>query len=237
MSADDRHDWEIIAQRDPYFGVVSAPEFRSGAMTPEALERFYQSGEADIDRVLAWFAQDVGARPSTGRALDIGCGVGRLVCAMAKAMPYVSGYDVSETMIAIARERAPANVELSTTLPAGPFSWINSYIVFQHIPPDAGLALLETALSRATPDAFISIQITAWRDGSPRRTDPLARANQWLRHRLDRNSGATDGLIRMHDYHLSEVMRRIVAAGFSRTVLRHTNHGGHHGVWIIGRRG
>jgi len=45
-----------------------------------------------------------------------------------------------------------------------------------------------------------------------------------------------DTLIRMHDYALSDVVRLFVDAGFAELHLRHTDHGGHHGVWILARR-
>ena len=144
-----KHDWEIIGARDPYFGVVVSEEFRAGRMDEAARRKFYALGENDIASVLSWFDADLGARPSEGEALDIGCGVGRLAYAMAKLLPKVTGYDVSESMLKIAREHAPANLTLSSSLPPGPFSWINSFIVFQHIPPGEGLALLGQCLDRA----------------------------------------------------------------------------------------
>lgn len=233
----DAHDWEIIARRDPWFGVVSTPDFRSGAAAPEVREHFYRTGEDDIARVLAWFDRDIGARPASGRALDIGCGVGRLTRAIAKVTPSVAGYDVAETMLAIARENAPPNAEFSTTLPPGPFAWINSYIVFQHIPVDEGLRLLDDALARAAPDCFISLQITFWRDHAQPKKNPLAALRRWLNRRSARAAGSSERLIRMHDYPMHEVMRRLTAAGFARIVTRHTDHVGHHGAWLIGRRG
>lgn len=238
MAAGGEHDWEIIGQRDPYFGVLSSPDFRTEAITPERRESFYATGEDDIARLMTWFDQDVGVRPSTGRALDIGCGVGRLVYAMARIVPQVSGYDIAESMLAIAREHAPANTEFSTTLPQGPFSWINSYIVFQHIPPEEGLKVLDTVLARATPDCFLSVQFTFWRDHAQPRTNPISKLRQRMVHDAGRKAdGDAAHLIRMHDYSMNDVMRRVMAAGFNRIALRHTNHGGHHGAWLIGRRG
>jgi SAM-dependent methyltransferase len=230
------HDWEIIARRDPFFGVVSAPEFRIDAMSEDAQARFYATGEGDIASILAMFDADLGARPAGGRALDIGCGVGRLAIAMANVAGDAFGYDVSPTMIELARRRAPPNLTLSTELPDGPFDWINSYIVFQHIPPREGLDLIERCLARAAPHAFLSLQVTLWRDGPQPDPNPLAALRRSLVRLRLRREGPADGLIRMHDYNLSDVMRRAVAAGFGRLVLRHTNHGGHHGAWIIARR-
>jgi SAM-dependent methyltransferase len=231
------HDWEIIASRDPFFGVISTEELRASRINADARRRFYASGEDDIARVLAWFDVDFGRRPAEGQVLDIGCGVGRLSYALAKVMPRAFGYDVSESMIRIAREAAPANLDLTTQLPSGPFAWINSYIVFQHIPPQEGLALLEACLDRAEPSAFISAQITAWREGAPPSRTLLERFKHWRSLRTHRQKGRTiDPLIQMYEYNFSDVLRTIMSRGFSRVVLHHTGHGIHHGAWILALR-
>lgn len=234
---DRKHDWEIIGARDPFFGVLTSPDFRLDQIDPATRACFYESGESEMGNVLHWFDYDVSARPSTGIALDIGCGVGRLTYAMARHVPAVIGYDVSESMLRIAREAAPANATFTAELPAGPFDWINSFIAFQHIPPVEGLALLDTALSRAASGAFASIQVTI-RDEAPPSGALLARLTRWRNRRVQRQDGHDIGaLIQMYAYNLSEVIGIFVAHGFSRAVLRHTDHGGHKGVWIIARRG
>jgi hypothetical protein len=87
---DHSHNWEIIASRDPYFGVIASDHSRIGAMVERAKARFYASGESDIATLLAWFNSDLGARPRTGAALEIGCGVGRLSYAMPSTSPWCS---------------------------------------------------------------------------------------------------------------------------------------------------
>jgi SAM-dependent methyltransferase len=234
--AEQPHDWEIIASRDPFFGVIVSDEFRAKRIDADAKQRFYATGEADIAQVLTWFDADLGARPTEGEALDIGCGVGRLSYAIAKVMPKVTGYDVSESMLRVAREAAPANLSLVNELPSGPFAWINSYIVFQHIPPAEGIALLGACLDRAAPGAFTSVQITGWREGLRPRT-LLENFRHWRNLRVHRQKGwPVDPLIQMHDYNFSDVMRCFMSRGFNRLVLRHTDHGHHHGAWVIARR-
>lgn len=230
------HDWEIIGSRDPWFGVLSSSEFRADQIDEDRRKRFYETGVKDIAHVLSMFDTDFGARPTAGTALDIGCGVGRLSYAIAQVMPQVAGYDVSDSMLQIARTYAPANLTLSSTLPSGVFSWINSYIVFQHIPPAEGLQLLKSCLAMASPGAFASIQITGWRDGGAP-TKPLAGLRRKARMLLHRGEGMqVDPLIQMHDYNYSDVMRCFVEAGFDRVVLHHTYHAPHHGAWFIARK-
>ncbi len=235
-------DWRIIGEREPYYGVLSAPEFRKESIDGKQIEAFYASGRSDIARILQWCRVDLGAAPEKGRALDIGCGVGRLALAMAAHAERVVGYDPAASMLDLARKRAASegssNAVFVDRLPVGPFDWLNSYIVFQHIPPKEGLALLEKVLAKAAPGAFLTLQVTVWREAhlaAP--ANPVSIAASFFGRALARLRAAPpERLIRMYDYNLSEVMRRVIGAGFERAALRHTDHGGHHGVWVIARR-
>jgi SAM-dependent methyltransferase len=226
-----------VAAQEPFFGVVGFDDFRMSRLDDAARARFYESGEQDIARVLQYFDADFGARPRGGRALDLGCGVGRLTRVMAGIADEVVGYDVAPSMIAIARQVTPANVTLTTEFPKGPFDWINSYIVFQHIPPKEGLALLDACLAAVGPSAFLSLQITGWRDGKlPSRTLPSMAARWFERWRHRQPGVSAEPLIRMYDYDFGEILKRLTAHGFGRVVTHHTQHGGHHGAWFIARR-
>lgn len=234
------HDWSLVGAREPFFGVLSAPEFKSAALTPEAVDRFYETGVHEIAALRRWCLDDLGAAPGEGDALDFGCGVGRLTFAMAGAGARVIGYDVSPEMLAHARTRAGAQTSphFTSVFPDGRWDWINSYIVFQHIPPTEGLALLKSLLQCANSGAIITLHFTFWRDAAraePRK--PIARLMSALqRMRVRQGRGPAETLIRMHDYNLTEVVALASGAGFSRIVLRMTNHDGHHGAWLLARR-
>jgi trans-aconitate methyltransferase len=235
-----QHDWEIVARDEPYYGVLSEDKFLSGAITPEAIDAFYETGRRDIAAVAEWLDAAVGARPS-GRVLELGCGVGRNSLALAEAGCDVAGYDISETMLRHARERQAQNpraasATFATKLPDGPFDWLHSFIVLQHIPPAQGIALLAAALKRLGPRAFISVQVTIWTDerlqlrGAKKLVHSayLALARFGLRRSAD--------LIQMHNYDLGALTRTCFDAGFEKLTLRYTDHGGHQGVWILGRK-
>ena len=83
------------------------------------------------------------ARPRDCRALEIGCGIGRMTRWFAEDFGEVHGIDIAPEMIAQARVRLAKypNVTLHTgsgfdlqSLPDGHFDLVFSYIVFQHIP-------------------------------------------------------------------------------------------------------
>jgi SAM-dependent methyltransferase len=224
-------DWRQLGATQPYWGVLTHPDYRTENLTPAALEAFYATGVAYIEGVAGKLEQATGVRPS-GRALDFGCGTGRLTEAMTAYAREVVGYDVSPGMLEKARARG-GRASYVDALPAGPFDWINSFIVFQHIPPERGLGLMADLLGRLALGGVVSQQVTIWRDEHlmPRRPGgwaaPLRAA---LRRRPPR------GAILMFDYDLSEVVKLHNQAGVAEQTLVSTDHGGHHGVIILGRK-
>jgi SAM-dependent methyltransferase len=230
-------DWRELGQSQPYWGVLSHPDFRTENITPERVEAFYASGKPFIAEIVQHLEAVTGARPS-GRALDFGCGVGRLAEAMADYAGEVVGLDISPGMLELARARK-GKATYVDTLPDGAFDWINSFIVFQHIPPERGEAILKELLSRLSMGGMVSIQLTAWRDethnwpqdvtGWRRRFKRGQRLQEWV-------DGLPVGQILMYDYDLSRILRFLNQAGIEEMKLVSTNHDGHHGVIILGRK-
>lgn len=228
-------DWRELGVSNPYWGVISHPDFLAENITPERIQQFYDSGPFHIDPIARDLEKHTGARPS-GRALDFGCGVGRLAEAMLTYCDQVTGVDISPGMLALARERG-SRVRYVDQIPDEAFDWINSFIVLQHIPPARGEEIIETLLSRLAPGGMISLQITIWRDMGHvwpeerglRRLFRAERQRRWAR-RLPL------GQILMYDYDLSRVVRLVNKAGIEDIRLVSTDHGGHHGVIILGRK-
>jgi SAM-dependent methyltransferase len=229
-------DWRTLGETQPYWAVLSHPDYRTESLTPARIEAFYQSGRDYIGQVLDWLEDATGSRPA-GPALDFGCGVGRLTEAMAEHVSSVTGVDVSPGMLELARGRGGRAVYIEA-LPEGRFDWINSFIVFQHIPPARGLELIDVLLARLAPGGFVSLQVTTWfedrhqpPESAPRR-DLFGRRKPAPDWRLAHETGS----IFMYTYDLSEVVRRLNLAGLDELKLVHTDHDGHHGVIILGRQ-
>lgn len=228
-------DWRELGATEPYWGVLSHPDYLSRNLTPERLAAFYASGEAYVDDILARFERLFGARPD-GPALDFGCGAGRLTEPMARRMGEATGCDISPGMLEEARRRGGQALYVGA-LPDGPFAWINSFIVLQHIPPARGLALIEALLARLAPGGFVSLHVTLWR--APGLEPAAARGWRRLARPVARSLRPPPpvGAISMYDYDLSAVMRRLTRGGIGETLAVPTDHGGHHGAILLGRRG
>ena len=170
MSTD--HQWELWGARDPYFGVLTNPTFRSAVLTGEAKEEFMASGRWHVDYVLATCRQQLLADFAPRRVLDFGCGVGRLVMPFARHAAEVVGADVSPSMLAEAQRNCQAagldNVSLvrsddSFAALDGDFDLVHSCIVLQHIEVPRGRLLFKQLLDRIRPGGVGALHVTfAW---------------------------------------------------------------------------
>ncbi|HKO56755.1 MAG TPA: methyltransferase domain-containing protein, partial [Thermoanaerobaculia bacterium] len=156
-------DWDELAQREPYYAVLTEPRFLSGALDDEQRRAFFATGEADVERLLAIAGPAFAPRT----ALDFGCGVGRLTLALAARAESVTGCDVSPRMLEIARRNAgeAPNVRFVTTLDDAAYDFICSLIVFQHIPVREGLRLFAGLLRRLAPGGVAVIHFSLRRPG------------------------------------------------------------------------
>lgn len=235
VTRDTDADWRELGATEPYWGVLTHPDFKTANLTPEVIETFYATGVDHVAWVVEGLTRTTGARPG-GRALDFGCGTGRLAEAMCAHADKVVGYDISPGMLEKARARG-GQATYVDSLPAGPFDWINTFIVFQHIEPARGLALMEDLLTRLAAGGHVSLHLTIWRDPQhmPPRPRGWARIFPALAERR-RVAAMPAGAILMHDYELSAVVRLLNRAGIAEMTLISTDHGGHHGVIVFGRK-
>ncbi len=141
MGFDDvSRTWTRLGEEDPMWAVLTDAE-KSGGRWRE--EDFLATGVAEIAAVLDRLT-DLGLAPGRGRALDFGCGAGRLSHGLAQAgFGEVLGVDVSPTMLAAARRTvtAPAcrfeqvaGADLAGVATASA-DLVYSCRVLQHMPP------------------------------------------------------------------------------------------------------
>jgi 2-polyprenyl-3-methyl-5-hydroxy-6-metoxy-1,4-benzoquinol methylase len=126
-----RRTWETWARRDRQFAIISTAEVRGWD------ESRFMSYTWELDRAIE-LAAGVGEL-RFGRALDFGCGMGRLTQPLAGRFQSVVGLDISSEMIEHARRlNRYDNCEyLNGTvdqLPTAEFDFVLSIYVIQHIP-------------------------------------------------------------------------------------------------------
>jgi SAM-dependent methyltransferase len=133
-AADMRSYWDARAQENAVWYVDTTMDFDDPDM-----ERFFATGPVVVRQAL----HDAPVQPS-GRnlAVEIGSGLGRICLALAEEFDQVIGVDVSETMVARARELVPQeNVRFAVVSGAdlrpvagGSTDFVTTFTVFQHMP-------------------------------------------------------------------------------------------------------
>ncbi|HEX3689363.1 MAG TPA: methyltransferase domain-containing protein [Solirubrobacteraceae bacterium] len=136
----ERH-WNALGEEDPLWAILSAPDKRGGAWD---LEEFLATGPVQVNALLA----DLRARGievGHERALDFGCGIGRLTQSLADHFELCEGVDLAPSMIEQAirinrrgdRCRFHHNPSPDLSLFGDEtFDFALSLLVFQHMEPD-----------------------------------------------------------------------------------------------------
>jgi len=168
--------WESAARRDPLWAILSDPSKRGRRWE---LQGFFETGRREISLLLYQLKQ-LKHVPRAGRALDFGCGVGRLSQALASTFTEVVGVDVSPTMIELADRlnRYPQNVRyvlnqspvLQVFAPET-FDFVYSDIVLQHVEPEAAQEYIREFMRVLAPGGVLVFQLPSHRrtpDEQPR---------------------------------------------------------------------
>ncbi|MBA2353601.1 MAG: class I SAM-dependent methyltransferase, partial [Acidobacteria bacterium] len=164
------HLWERYARAEPFWAVLTEPRFSRDALTPDALEAFYASGREHVDGVIEVARRWVAPGLTVRRALDFGCGAGRLSVPLAERGIEVTGIDVAPSMLEeSARQSARRGLaerctylcldEVEWQAHAGRYDLVHSYIVFQHVPPDEGYPLIARLLGCVAPGGAVALHL------------------------------------------------------------------------------
>ncbi|MEO8378856.1 MAG: class I SAM-dependent methyltransferase [Acidobacteriota bacterium] len=244
----DRHadDWEELAQREPYFAVLTNEGYLGAGGNREATAAFFETGEADVAALLPALETMLGRPVPLGSVLDFGCGVGRLTLPLARRASKVTGCDIAPTMLAHARDNAIAagitNVSFLQSdalagLPEGQFEFVCSLLVLQHIPPEAGYTILRSLLRLLAPGGVAALHVTFERPGGGiRRLARMVRGRSRFVHRVIgvvRHDRLRLPYMQMNEYDERIVLRCVEAAG-ARAVGRFpTQHGDTGGAVLV----
>ena len=95
-----QRDWDGLATHNAFGAILRDP---AHIRDPWSTDAFFATGDADVEVILTAAARhDLPRR--YGRALDFGCGVGRLSRGLAKCFDEAVGVDISPVMISSARK-------------------------------------------------------------------------------------------------------------------------------------
>jgi SAM-dependent methyltransferase len=158
-----RSDWDLRAREDARYYAAF------GRREQEEAEFQQSAGDVvrNLDRELRRLPR--GSDRTALRALEIGCGPGRVMLPMSLRFGKIHGVDISQEMIRLARERLAAVPNARVQVNSGAdldafadewFDFVYSYAVFQHIPSlEIVLGYLRDARRVLKPGGLLRCQI------------------------------------------------------------------------------
>lgn len=225
LHRDDR-DWERLARRQPYWAVLTEPRYRGRALDAAGEEAFFASGERHVADLFAAAEAVFGQPLRPRRALDFGCGVGRLLPALARRCGHVVGADIAPAMVDLARRQCRRcgldNCEAVVCADGlggigGDFDFIHSVLVFQHIEPTRGMDYLAQLCDRLRPGGFAVLHVTIAADSraGDRRLAAIGAALPPLRAagNLLRGRPPFEPPVRMYVYAVEDLRRVVESRG------------------------
>jgi SAM-dependent methyltransferase len=239
------NDWEDLARREPYFALLNDDGVPELAGSASATAAFFEAGEGDVATLLPAIASLLGRDVPLDRVLDFGCGAGRLTLPLARRARNVVACDIAPTILEHARRNAEQAglhnvtfIGIEELAGSGPFDFICSLLVFEHIPNAAGYEIIRTLMTLLAPGGVAALHVPFRRPAATLlrlirfRSLPENRTRGVIRHVQRR---APDPAERS-EYEERSVLRSIELAG-ARLVARLPIHHGHAGgVLIIEKR-
>ena len=238
----DVKSWEQLARTDPLWAVLSSEEFRSGALTAEAEERFWRSGEEHVAHVVSVIRNEIDPGFEPGVSLDFGCGVGRNLIPLAQRSRHAIGIDASATMVKRSEARATQcaldnahTLVIGRTIDAGavaqwgPVDFVHSVLVFQHIVASEGFALFDQLLDVLSPGGHGFVQFHCHDPGGElvRAVRELRLRHRWFNSMVVRSRlrPFTDSLVMLYEYDVLDLLRHLTTHRIADVVVERTEAG------------
>ena len=245
-------EWKEWGKNDPLFGVAAWPGKQKGGSAPWTDDEFYELGRADW-AVFEKEWENYGLDKDT--CLEIGCGAGRMTMQLARSFQNVLAVDISEDMVAYARQRVTAkNLEFQvikgTSLPRGDNSVtaVFSTHVFQHFDSLEYADLYFAEIKRILKPGgtmMIHLPVFEWHPRTPGLSRLIFRFSEWLYglriwlNRLLIRMGIQRSLMRILVFPMDHLAKTLSDLGLTdvqvRVLITESNHALH--PFVMARKG
>ena len=159
-----RRHWDEYGRSDPLWAILTAPDKKGNRWS---IDEFLQTGRDEIDVLIAYLDAR-GLTHRRRRALDFGCGAGRLTHALAHYFDEVIGVDIAASMIDVATQlhASKPNIEFRVntsnrleSVASDSIDLVYTLLVLQHIPPRYVREYLAEFVRVLTPGGVLVFQL------------------------------------------------------------------------------
>jgi 2-polyprenyl-3-methyl-5-hydroxy-6-metoxy-1,4-benzoquinol methylase len=98
-----QENWNAFGETDPLWSILTYPDKKGNKWE---VEKFFETGAQEIGIFMA-FIKSLDRKVQFRKALDFGCGVGRLSQALAAYFEEVHGVDIAPSMIELGKKYNP----------------------------------------------------------------------------------------------------------------------------------
>ncbi len=237
--------WQRWGRQDPYFGVLAHDRFARGAIDRHR-DEFFATGQLFVTDILHRTEAHFGAL-ERGRALDHGCGVGRLALPLARHFAHVDALDISPDMLAEATANADragiANIDFlraddRLSAATGPYDFVNSHLVLQHVPVRRGLSMLFAMVDKVAPGGGFHLHVCCRTDRGPLRWLYWASANipgVKIWQNICARRGWNAPAMQMNHYPLARILAELKRRGIADVLIETERHDRFITCSLIGR--
>lgn len=161
---DTQRSWDFFGKTDPLFAILTFKDKKDGQWKKD---EFFDTGKREVSESMNYL-RSCGLGIPTGKALDFGCGVGRLTQALADYFEEVYGVDIAPSMIELAkkynRQGNKCKYFLNGTdnlglFPTHSFAFVYSKITLQHIAPEYSKKYIKEFLRLLKPGGLLLFQL------------------------------------------------------------------------------
>jgi len=161
-----RRHWDAFGKSDPLWAILTAPDKKGNRWS---VDEFLQTGRDEISALITYLDARALAR-RRHRALDFGCGAGRLTHALADHFDQVTGLDIAPSMIDAARRLHAGirNVEFRVnasnrleSVESDSVDLVYTLLVLQHMAPRYIRAYLAEFVRVLSPGGVLVFQLPA----------------------------------------------------------------------------
>ncbi|HUK54725.1 MAG TPA: class I SAM-dependent methyltransferase [Candidatus Binatia bacterium] len=184
-----QNNWDEFGRRDPFWAILTHAQFKNNRWDPAA---FFETGRREVE-ILLRHLQEIGVPFSCRRALDFGCGAGRLSQALCAWFHCVAGVDIAPSMIALANQYNTFGTRCRyllnpaqdlRVLGAQRFDFVLSLIVLQHLRPEYSKHFIREFIRVLAPAGIAVFQIPSRPSRPPAARPPVAEL-PWAACRAD----------------------------------------------------
>lgn len=170
---DLQRNWDEFGRTDPLWAILAHPD-KKGQRWDVA--QFFETGIREIDDVMRYVGT-LGVPRERRRALDFGCGAGRLTQALARHFADVCGVDIAPSMIELAEKMNRHGTRCRYVLNEDDdlrgfrdqsFDFIYSSIVLQHVNPTHTKRYLREFLRLLGANGLLIFQLPSVKLRDPR---------------------------------------------------------------------